>query len=83
LLRCLHRLDPSDRSISPTGSRISTPLLRGLGPDDWGRPTACALWTVKDIAEHLLDGNLRRLWFMVEGDQALDSVVLGTLAVMA
>ena len=36
-------------------------LLRRLGPDDWGRPTACALWTVKDIAAHLLDTQLRRL----------------------
>jgi len=42
-------------------------LLRGLGPDDWGRPTACALWTVKDIAAHLLDGNLRRLSFQRDG----------------
>ena len=38
-------------------------LLRGLRPDDWSRPTACALWTVKDIAAHLLDGNVRRLSF--------------------
>jgi uncharacterized protein (TIGR03083 family) len=38
-------------------------LLRGLGPDDWGRPTACALWSVRDIAAHLLDDDLRRLSF--------------------
>ncbi len=38
-------------------------LLRGLGSDDWGRPTACARWSVKDIAAHLLDGNVRRLSF--------------------
>jgi uncharacterized protein (TIGR03083 family) len=38
-------------------------LLRGLEPGDWNRPTACALWSVKDIAAHLLDGNLRRLSF--------------------
>ncbi|MGH7508370.1 MAG: maleylpyruvate isomerase N-terminal domain-containing protein [Gemmatimonadales bacterium] len=36
-------------------------LLRGLKDGDWERPTACALWSVKDIAAHLLDGNLRRL----------------------
>ena len=42
-------------------------LLRGLRPDDWARPTACALWTVKDIAAHLLDGNLRRLSFQRDG----------------
>jgi uncharacterized protein (TIGR03083 family) len=36
-------------------------LLRGLRPDDWDRPTACALWSVKDIVAHLLDSALRRL----------------------
>jgi uncharacterized protein (TIGR03083 family) len=36
-------------------------LLRGLAPADWSRPTACALWSVKDIAAHLLDDDLRRL----------------------
>lgn len=38
-------------------------LLRGLSPDDWHRPTACALWSVRDIAAHLLDDDLRRLSF--------------------
>lgn len=42
-------------------------LLRGLAPSDWNRPTACALWSVKDIAAHLLDGNLRRLSFGRDG----------------
>jgi uncharacterized protein (TIGR03083 family) len=36
-------------------------LLRGLAPGDWNRPTACALWSVKDIVAHLLDSCLRRL----------------------
>jgi uncharacterized protein (TIGR03083 family) len=36
-------------------------LLRAMRPDDWGKPTACALWSVKDIVAHLLDGALRRL----------------------
>jgi uncharacterized protein (TIGR03083 family) len=36
-------------------------LLRGLEPGDWNRPTACALWSVKDIVAHLLDSCLRRL----------------------
>jgi uncharacterized protein (TIGR03083 family) len=38
-------------------------LLRGLGSSDWHRPTACAQWSVKDIAAHLLDGSIRRLSF--------------------
>ena len=36
-------------------------LLRSLRRDDWLRPTACRGWTVKDIAGHILDGELRRL----------------------
>jgi uncharacterized protein (TIGR03083 family) len=38
-------------------------VLRGLNPNQWGRPTACALWSVKDIVAHLLDTALRRLSF--------------------
>lgn len=36
-------------------------LLRGLTPEDWQKPTLAKLWTVKDIASHLLDGNIRRI----------------------
>ena len=36
-------------------------LLGGLDEADWSRPTACALWSVKDIVAHLLDTGLRRL----------------------
>src|SRR4051794_8071511 len=36
-------------------------LLKSLSLDDWHRPTMCSAWQVKDIAAHLLDGNLRRL----------------------
>src|SRR6187551_3423380 len=36
-------------------------LLRSLHPEDWSRPTLAKQWTVKDIASHLLDGNLRML----------------------
>jgi uncharacterized protein (TIGR03083 family) len=33
-------------------------LLNNLAPDDWLRPTVCAGWTVKDIAQHLLGGDI-------------------------
>jgi len=46
--------------LPPLHSQLMT-LLRRLDPADWDRPTACALWSVKDIAAHLLDGSLRRL----------------------
>jgi uncharacterized protein (TIGR03083 family) len=29
-------------------------LLSDLSPEDWARPTACARWSVKDVALHLL-----------------------------
>ncbi len=35
-------------------------LLRALDPEDWARPASTS-WTVRDVAAHLLDGNLRRL----------------------
>jgi uncharacterized protein (TIGR03083 family) len=36
-------------------------LLRSLSEDDWHKPTIATKWRVKDIAAHLLDGNLRHL----------------------
>ncbi len=36
-------------------------LLRGLAPEDWGRPTLAGGWNVKDVAGHLLDTHLRKL----------------------
>lgn len=36
-------------------------LLRGLSPDDWQRPTVAPQWRVRDVAAHLLDGQLRKL----------------------
>ena len=38
-------------------------LLRGLRDEDWERPTAAPLWRVRDVAAHLVDGDLRRLSF--------------------
>jgi len=38
-------------------------LLKSLDTDDWNKPTVAKLWTVKDVAAHLLDGNLRMLSF--------------------
>jgi uncharacterized protein (TIGR03083 family) len=36
-------------------------LLRSLTAEDWQHPTVAKLWTVKDVAAHLLDGNIRIL----------------------
>jgi hypothetical protein len=36
-------------------------LLRGLSEADWSAPTSVAHWTIRDVAAHMLDGDLRRL----------------------
>jgi len=36
-------------------------LLAELSDDDWRRPTACAGWSVKDVAVHMLAGDLGNL----------------------
>jgi uncharacterized protein (TIGR03083 family) len=60
-LRALEPVLVLDR-FAPLHAQLIS-LLRGLSPDDWSRPTACALWSVRDIAAHLLDDDLRRLSF--------------------
>jgi len=34
-------------------------LLKSLSAEEWNKPTLAKLWTVKDMAAHLLDGNVR------------------------
>lgn len=36
-------------------------LLRSLTPEQWHAPTLARKWLVKDIAAHLLDGNMRHI----------------------
>lgn len=38
-------------------------LLQNLSADEWNYPTSSSRWTVKDIAAHLLDTDLRRISF--------------------
>ena len=42
-------------------------FLRSLSPSDWEKQTIVPLWTIKDIAAHLLDGNLRTLSMSRDG----------------
>ncbi|MEO0472520.1 MAG: maleylpyruvate isomerase N-terminal domain-containing protein [Bacteroidota bacterium] len=41
--------------------------LESLSPEDWHRQSIAPKWTVKDIAAHLLDGNLRTLSMLRDG----------------
>lgn len=42
-------------------------LLSSLSAEEWARPTAAPLWTVRDVAAHLLDGDVRQLSFRRDG----------------
>lgn len=53
--------------LFPTLDARLIDLLRDLSDDDWHRPTICSQWSVKDIAAHLLDGNVRRLSICRDG----------------
>ncbi len=45
--------------LIPVLDSLLISLLKSLSDKEWGNPTIAKLWTVKDIASHLLDGNLR------------------------
>ncbi|GAB3873474.1 maleylpyruvate isomerase family mycothiol-dependent enzyme [Hymenobacter segetis] len=53
--------------LFPELDRLLLELLHSLTPEDWQRPTLAREWTVKDIAGHLLDGNLRTLSMLRDG----------------
>lgn len=53
--------------LFPVLDQHLTALLRSLTPADWQRPTLARQWTVKDVAAHLLDGNLRTLSMLRDG----------------
>jgi hypothetical protein len=47
-------------------------FLKTLSLEDWGKQTIVPQWKVKDIAVHLLDGNLRTLWLEQSGKAYCD-----------
>ena len=52
-------------------------LLRELSPDEWNRQTVASKWKVKDVVAHLLDGNIRILSMLRDG-QTLSTPELGS-----
>ena len=48
-------------SLFPVLDQKLMALLRSLYTTEWYKPTLAPLWSVKDIASHLLDGNLRMI----------------------
>jgi len=68
-------------SMEPLQPRDTTPLfqpllgelialLRSLEPDMWDRRTVAPRWRVRDVAAHLLDGDLRKLAICRDGHAA-------------
>jgi uncharacterized protein (TIGR03083 family) len=53
-------------------------LLRSLSKDDWNKPTLAKLWTVKDIASHLLDGNFRTISILRDGYNGMSPGVINS-----
>ncbi|MFC0183887.1 maleylpyruvate isomerase N-terminal domain-containing protein [Pseudarcicella hirudinis] len=47
--------------LIPEIDRKLIEILKTLAPEDWNLQTSAPKWKVKDIAAHLLDGNLRNL----------------------
>ncbi|HET9983145.1 MAG TPA: maleylpyruvate isomerase N-terminal domain-containing protein [Longimicrobiales bacterium] len=47
--------------LFPPLHRALVVLLRGIDAAAWQRPTVAGRWRVRDVAAHLLDGDLRRL----------------------
>ncbi len=50
----------------PLSRELLIVAARCFQPTDWARPTICSPWSVKDVAAHLLGGNLGRLWYRNE-----------------
>ncbi|MDB4923844.1 maleylpyruvate isomerase N-terminal domain-containing protein [Mucilaginibacter sp.] len=48
-------------NLFPVLNNLLIELLTSLEPGDWNKPTIAPLWTVKDIAAHLLDTNMRAI----------------------
>ena len=47
--------------LLPTLDNKFIELLKSLSPEEWQKQTIAKLWKVKDVAAHLLDGNIRIL----------------------
>src|SRR5687768_10838656 len=60
----IHHVEPIEvKHLFPALDKELVSLLRSLTPEEWNKSTIAKKWTVKDIAAHLLDGNLRTLSF--------------------
>lgn len=54
-------------ALMPELDNMLFKLLDGLSAEDWHKQTIVPKWKVKDVAVHLLDGNLRTLSMLRDG----------------
>lgn len=47
--------------LFPVLDKLLIELLRSLTDEEWNKQTIAPLWTVKDVAAHLLDTNMRKI----------------------
>jgi uncharacterized protein (TIGR03083 family) len=60
----MHPVEPIlTAHLFPGLHALLTDVLRDLTDEDWNRPTAAGAWRVRDVAAHLLDGNIRQISF--------------------
>jgi len=64
--------------LFPVLDKLLIEVLRSLKPEEWDARTIAKLWTVKDIAAHLLDGNLRTLSFSRDGHTLEPTAAINT-----
>ena len=58
---------PNIVHLLPELDKLLLTLLQSLTAAEWQAQTVAKLWTVKDVAAHLLDGNIRILSMLRDG----------------
>jgi hypothetical protein len=65
-------------ALFPKLDQLLIELLQSLRPDDWQKKTLAGHWTVKNIAGHLLDGNIRTLSMLRDGYNGTSAPAIGS-----
>ncbi|MFN5134660.1 MAG: maleylpyruvate isomerase N-terminal domain-containing protein [Chitinophagaceae bacterium] len=66
------------KHLFPILDEMLIDLLHSLTKEEWDKPTIAKQWSVKDIAAHLLDTNLRTLSFGRDGHQLIPDTSVET-----
>jgi len=69
--------------LFPVLDELLIELLGSLSAEDWNKPTVARLWTVKDIAAHLLDTNMRTISYAQGYEMAIATQINSYLDLVA